>query len=97
MSSERVKIPESNYTQARTFLINNPTDKPSNYSSKTKYRIATKLSYDEDRLISYKGSALLVRVHVCNNNTHYICHRGSNGNSTNPTDIDYFHIACIRH
>ena len=55
MSSERVKIPESNYTQARTFLINNPTDKSSNYSSKTKYRIATKLSYDEDRLISYKG------------------------------------------
>lgn len=55
MSSERVKIPESNYTQARTFLINNPTDKPSKYSSKTKYRIATKLSYDEDRLISYKG------------------------------------------
>ena len=49
MSSERVKIPESNYAQARTFLINNPTDNPS------KYRIATKLSYDEDRLISYKG------------------------------------------
>jgi hypothetical protein len=55
MSSERVKIPELNYTQARTFLINNPRDKPSNYSPKTKYRIATKLSYDEDRLISYKG------------------------------------------
>ena len=55
MSSERVKIPESNYAQARIFLIHNPTDNPSNYSSKTKYRIATKLSYDEDRLISYKG------------------------------------------
>ena len=55
MSSERVKIPELNYTQARTFLINNPRDKPSDYSPKTKYRIATKLSYDEDRLISYKG------------------------------------------
>gem|GEM_PF-3025773 len=55
MSSERVKIPESNYAQARICLINNPTDNPSNCSSKTKYRIATKLSYDEDKLISYKG------------------------------------------
>jgi hypothetical protein len=71
----------------------------SNYSSRTNYRIATKLSYDEDKLISYKGWPLLVGVHVHNNsnNSRHICHRGSNGSSTNATDIVYFHTFCIRY
>lgn len=61
----------------------------SNYSSRTNYRIDTKLSYDEDKLISFKGWPLLVGVHVhknSNNGRYIYC--GSNGSSTNATDID---------
>jgi len=71
----------------------------SNYSSRTNYRIDTKLSYDEDKPISYKGWPLLVGVHEYNNssnNSRYI-YCGSNGSSTNATDIVYFLTFCIRY
>lgn len=88
-SDREYKFDKTNYLQITL----------SNYSSRTNYRIDTKLSYDEDKLISYKGWPLLVEVHEynsSNNNSRYI-YRGSNGSSTSATDIVYFHTFCIRY